>query len=103
MSGIEKICFQLIANSGEAKQFYADAIMQAREGQFEVAKNKMAAGDETFQIAHQVHAELIKNEANNQKTELTLLLIHAEDQMMSTESYRALADELIHVYQELKN
>ena len=45
--------------------------------------------------AHQAHAELITNEANGNKTDVTLLLLHAEDQIMSAETIKIMALEMI--------
>ena len=69
---MELICFQLIANSGASKSSFVEAI----------------------------HAELIHKEASGDNTEFSLLFMHAEDQMASTEFVKLLAQELIELYRD---
>ena len=97
---MELICFQLIANSGAAKSCFVEAIQAAKKGLFEDAKAKLVEAEEAFVEAHKIHAELIQKEASGEKTEFSLLFMHAEDQMASTEIVQLLAQELIELYRE---
>ena len=97
---MELICFQLIANSGAAKSCFVEAIQLAKKGHFEDANAKLVEAEEAFVEAHKIHAELIQKEASGEKTEFSLLLMHAEDQMASTELVQLLAQELIELYRE---
>ena len=97
---MELICFQLIANSGAAKSCFVEAIQAAKKGQFEDANAKLVEAEEAFVEAHKIHAELIQKEAGGEKTEFSLLFMHAEDQMASTELVQLLAQELIELYSE---
>ena len=85
---MELICFQLIANSGAAKSSFVDA------------NAKLVEAEEAFVEAHKIHAELIQKEASGEKTEFSLLFMHAEDQMASTEIVQLLAQELIELYRD---
>ncbi len=62
----------------------------------------MAEGEEQFIEGHRVHAQLIQQEASEGKTEINLLLIHAEDQMMSAEMMKIVAAELIDIHKQLQ-
>ena len=97
---MELICFQLIANSGAAKSCFVEAIQLAKKGHFEDANAKLVEAEEAFVEAHKIHAELIQKEAGGEKTEFSLLFMHAEDQMASTELVQLLAQELIELYRE---
>lgn len=99
---MEKICFQLISNSGGAKSSYIEAIQFAKQGDFEEALNKVEEAKEYFNQAHQVHSELIQKEAMGEGVEFSLLFMHAEDQMASTELAQLLSQELIALYQKLE-
>ena len=89
----EMICFQIISNSGAAKSNYVEAIQKAKE--------LMEGAEEFFVGAHKVHADLIQKEAQGQKTEFSLLFMHAEDQMASCEMAKLFAEELISLYQKI--
>ena len=95
MEGMELICFQIIASVGSARSSYIEAIRNAREGNIEEAKKAIAQGDEEFQTAHKAHGELITKEAAGDKTDVSLLLLHAEDQLMSAETIKIVAEEFI--------
>ncbi|WP_315600661.1 PTS lactose/cellobiose transporter subunit IIA [Abiotrophia defectiva] len=96
---MEMICFQLIANSGAAKSAYLEALELAKTGQEEAAQAKLDEAEECFVLAHQVHSELIQKEASGQQTPVSLLLMHAEDQMASVEVVQLLVRELMAVHQ----
>ena len=98
MEGLELICFQIISEVGSARSFYIEAIKEAKQGNFEEANNLVSEGDACFVKGHHVHGELIQKEANNEKTEISLLLIHTEDLLISTETFKVLAEEFIDLY-----
>ena len=101
MEGLELISFQIISAVGTARSMYIEAIQKAKEGDFEGAKELIAQGEEVFTQGHHAHAELIQKEANGEKTEFALLLMHAEDQLMSAEAFGILATEFVDVYKKL--
>lgn len=101
MEGIELICFQIISAVGMARSSFIEAIKEARKFNFENAATKIKEGDEYFVKGHQCHAELIQQEASGNHLQPNLLLIHAEDQMMSAETIKILAEELIYNYTEM--
>ena len=94
----ELICMQMITNSGSAKSSYIEAIQKAKEGAFDEAERLMEEGDQFFSEAHGVHGNLLAQEASGEKVEFALNLMHAEDQMASTEMARVMAGEIIALY-----
>ena len=101
MEGLELISFQIISAVGTARSMYIEAIHLAKEGKFEEAEAMVKEGQQTFVEGHHAHAQLIQNEANGEKTEFALLLMHAEDQLMSAEAFGILAEEFISVYKKI--
>jgi PTS system cellobiose-specific IIA component len=100
MEGLEQICFQLITSAGSAKSCYIEAIQKAKQGDFDEAKAKIKEGDSMLLEAHEPHTDMIQKEAAGETTPLSLFLIHAEDQMMSTEIFKVMAEEFISLYEE---
>lgn len=101
MEGIELIAFQIIASVGSARSSYIEAIQEAKRGNFEEAEALIKAGDEDFNKGHHAHVSLIQKEAGEEQVDLKLLLIHAEDQLMSAEGFKVIAQEFIDVYERL--
>ncbi len=102
MEGIELLSFQMISFNGSARSCFVEAIMAAKEGDFERAEQLMAEGEEQFVEGHRVHAQLIQKEASGEATAVNLLLIHAEDQMMSAEVLKIIAAELIDIHKRIQ-
>lgn len=92
-------CVQMISNSGSAKSCYIEALQKAKAGEKEEAKRLMQEGDDFYSQAHEVHGSLLQKEASGEPVEFALILMHAEDQMASTEMAKILSRELIEVYQ----
>lgn len=101
MQGLELISFQIISAVGTARSCYIEAIHLAKNGKFDEAEALMKEGQNVFIEGHHAHAELIQKEASGEKSEFALLLMHAEDQLMSAEAFGILAQEFIDVYRKI--
>ena len=84
---------------GTARSSYIEAIQLAKQQDFEGAKRLIAEGDEMFSEGHDAHAKLLQEEANGGNT-VCLLILHAEDQLMSAEAFKTIALEFIDVYEK---
>ncbi|WP_301185389.1 PTS lactose/cellobiose transporter subunit IIA [Faecalibaculum rodentium] len=92
MDNLELICFQMISNAGMAKSTFVEAMQEAEAGNFDAAQTKIEEGKNFLVTGHGVHAGLIQKEAAGEKTDLTLLLMHAEDQLLSCETLEIMAE-----------
>jgi len=99
MEGMELISFQIIAAVGTARSMYIEEIQAAKKGNFDEADQLIKAGSEVFLDGHKAHASLIQKEASGEKLEFSLLLMHAEDQLMNAETTKIMAIEIIELYQ----
>lgn len=99
MEGVELICFQIIASVGTARSMYIEAIQEAKEGRFAEARQMIKDGGQVFLQGHHAHLELLKDEASGNKPEIGILVIHAEDQLMSAEGFSILATEFVDLYE----
>ena len=101
MEGLELVSFQIIAAAGSARSSYVEALQAAKNGNFEEAEALIKQGDADFVEAHHVHAELIQKFAGGEDPGANILLIHAEDQVMSAEVLKLMALEFIELYKKL--
>lgn len=100
---IEQICFEMICHVGEARSSFIEAIQHARKKEFSRARELIDNGKQSYNRGHAVHANLIQAEMEQGNTHLSLILIHAEDQMMSAENFKILSEEFLTLYSELYN
>lgn len=98
MENMELISFQIISAVGTAKSMYIEAIQEAKAGNFDAADALIKEGATVFLDGHKAHASLIQKEASGEKVEFSLLLMHAEDQLMNAETTKIMAEEIIELY-----
>lgn len=103
MEGIEQISFQIISYAGSAKSLYHEALNYIKENDIEKANELMSQADQYFIEAHKVHAQLIQQEANEQPVTLSLLLVHAEDQLMNAEVSKDYIKQIIDLQNQIND
>lgn len=101
MEGMELISFQIISAVGTARSMYIEAIQEAKKGNFERAEELIKEGSEIFVQGHHAHSELIQQEASGNTVVPSLMLLHAEDQLMSADGFKIIAQEFIEVYKNV--
>lgn len=101
MEGLELICFQLITAAGGAKSSYIEAVERAKQGKYNEAEELINRGDEFMKQGHAPHTDLIQKEAAGKGSAMSLILTHAEDQMMSTEVFKVMAEQMIDLYKKI--
>lgn len=100
---LELKSFEIISNVGSARSYYIEAIAFAKKYDFDSAEKSIANGVEAFNAGHKAHSDLVSREASGEKTPFSLILMHAEDQLMSAESFKIIATEFIELYKKLFN
>ena len=81
---------------------YIEAIEEAKKGNIEQARKLIEEGEEIFVEGHKAHAGLIQQEACGDSVIPQLLLVHAEDQLMSAEAFKIIATQFVDLYESLK-
>lgn len=98
---MEEIILNLIMHSGEARSYAMEAMELAKTGKVEEAKELMQKSGEELGEAHHSQTSLIQAEAGGNKTEFSLLLMHAQDHLMTTMTLKDIANEIIEIYSRL--
>lgn len=86
---------------GEAKSNAFEAIQKAKNGLFEEAHEKLKAADKALVLAHKSQTVMLTQEAQGEKIELSLLMVHAQDHLMTSLTFIDLAKEVVAVYERL--
>ena len=107
---IEAACFQIITHVSTARTHFINAIQRAKEGKYDEATELIEQGEKAFALGHDAHADLLAMNMNSEiinesdgvnRFSGSMLLMHAEDQLMSAESFRILAEEFIELYKRM--
>lgn len=101
MEDLELFSFQIITFAGEAKASFMSAIRFARTGEIDQARATYDIGVQQLIDGHKIHAKLLQHEAMGMDVNVNLLLVHAEDQLMNTETCKSNAEEFIYLYERM--
>lgn len=97
---MENVIMELITNSGSARSKAIEGIRFAKNGELEKAKEKIKECEEFLSKAHNMQTNLIHNEANGNKAEVSLLLVHAQDHLMNAITIKDMAKEFVDLYEK---
>ncbi|KFB07872.1 PTS lactose/cellobiose transporter subunit IIA [Malacoplasma iowae] len=98
---LAEVAFQIITFTGEAKSFAMLAIYAAKDKKFEEAKENIKKANENINKASEQHFDLIQKEASGETINVPLILMHAEDQLLSTQTLILMAEEMIDLHKKL--
>ncbi|MGL5694054.1 MAG: PTS lactose/cellobiose transporter subunit IIA [Peptostreptococcaceae bacterium] len=97
-----EISFGIIGFAGDSKGIAFEAIRESKQGNIEKARELIQESKETIQQAHRYQTELIQSEAQGNKTDMSVILVHAQDHLMNAMNFQQLAEEFIDVYERLE-
>ena len=67
----------------------------------EEAHEKLKAADEALVLAHKSQTVMLTQEDQGEKIDLSLLMVHAQDHLMTSLTFIDLAKEVVAVYERL--
>ncbi|MFB5678479.1 PTS lactose/cellobiose transporter subunit IIA [Paenibacillus terreus] len=101
MDEYQEIIMGLITNSGYAKSKAMEAIGHAQKGQWEQAAACLEESKNELVKAHKLQTRLIQQEAGGLEHKVTLLMVHAQDHLMSAITIKDLAAHMIELYSRI--
>ncbi|WP_055667462.1 PTS lactose/cellobiose transporter subunit IIA [Desnuesiella massiliensis] len=99
---MENEIFEIISHGGDARGFAYEALKAAKEGDFEKAKELLDKSEEEMTLAHNTQTKLIQAEINGQDLKMSLLMVHAQDQLMTAIAEKNLIEQMVEMYKEIK-
>lgn len=98
---LDLIAFQIIANSGEARTLIHVAFDAMRKSDYETANCKLKEAEDFINKAHQAQTDLLHAYANEESMKMEIIMIHAQDHMMTTMTLKEVAHEMMHLYERI--
>ena len=98
---LEEVVMGLIINSGQARSLAYGALKKAKQGDFEGARQMMGESRTALNEAHLVQTKLIEGDQAEGKTKVSLVLVHAQDHLMTSMLARELVTELIELHEKV--
>lgn len=98
---IQEIAFNIILHSGNARTLTHEAFTLMSEDRYDDADSKLKAANDALNQAHNAQTDLLQQYASGEKIEMEVILVHAQDHLMTTMTLMEMASELKRVYERL--
>ena len=99
----EKVAFEIISLSGDAKAELQRALKLVHQGAYDTARDLITKANEQLRKAHEMQTqELLTREANGENLLFNVLISHAQDYLMTTYVFKDMVEEIITLYQVVK-
>lgn len=99
MVTLEEAVMEIIVNAGQSRSLCFEALRAARLGNFEEAHTLLREADGYSRQAHKMQTQLIEQDAGEARQPMTLIMVHAQDHLMTSLLARELSEEIIQLYQ----
>ncbi len=99
---LEQITFSIILHAGDARSHAMEAIAKAKTSDIAGAAVSLKAAEDALTKAHRFQTDLIQAEARGEKNQITILLVHAQDHLMTSLVVKDLAKEFVELYQKIQ-
>ena len=94
---IQEMSFEIIGYAGNSFSYFYEAVEEMMEENKERAKELYNLGKKELTQAHKVQTDLLISEANGEKVNTNVILIHAQDHLMTTIMYERIAKQMIRI------
>ncbi|MCR3761537.1 PTS lactose/cellobiose transporter subunit IIA [Clostridium felsineum] len=92
---IEQIIMNIIIYSGDARSYMYEALGKAREGKYDEIDELIGKANNAIGEAHNIQTSMLQKEAEGEALKVSILFVHAQDQLMTTISEKNLITEMI--------
>ncbi|EOT46599.1 MULTISPECIES: PTS cellobiose transporter subunit IIA [Enterococcus] len=97
---IQVVAFTIILHSGNARTNIHQAFKAMREGDFEQSAAKLEEAKEEVVKAHNSQTDLLHAYAGGTKIDMEIIMVHAQDHLMTTMTLQEVAEEMSYLYQQ---
>ncbi|MBO0451892.1 PTS cellobiose transporter subunit IIA [Candidatus Enterococcus murrayae] len=98
---LQEVAFQIILSSGDARTLVHEAFAQMRAEKFNDAESLLNEANDSLVKAHKVQTELLQQYANGERIEMEIIMVHAQDHLMTTMTLREVALEMLSLYKKV--
>jgi PTS system cellobiose-specific IIA component len=99
---LQVAAFEIILDSGNSRSIVHEAFDAMREGDFELAEAKLQESNEELLKAHQAQTKLLQEYAGGTEIKIEIIMVHAQDHLMTTMTLREVALEMLELYKKIK-
>ncbi|MDD8049169.1 MAG: PTS lactose/cellobiose transporter subunit IIA [Thomasclavelia sp.] len=90
--------FEIVAYSGDARSKLLVALEKAKNKEFDKVDTLIDEAQDALNDAHKTQTELLQQEARGETSEIGIIMVHAQDHLMTTMLLKDIINTLIDVY-----
>ena len=102
LENLEETVMELIINAGESRSCAMQALYAAKAGKWDEVDGLLEESTAASKRAHAVQTQLIGMDEGAGKVPVNLVMVHAQDHIMTSMLARELIEELIEVHRKLQ-
>ena len=97
---VESTVMELIINAGEARSYAMQALRAAKQGDWDLVDEQLTEASAASKRAHDVQTMLIGMDEGCGKIPVNLVMVHAQDHIMTSMLAREMIEELIEIHRQ---
>ncbi|MBM7642717.1 PTS cellobiose transporter subunit IIA [Streptococcus loxodontisalivarius] len=98
---LQVAAFGIILSSGNARTTVHEAFSAMKEGNYEQASQLLEQANEELLEAHHAQTELLQKYASGVEITIEIIMVHAQDHLMTTVTLREVALEMLELYKKI--
>lgn len=98
---LQVAAFGIILSSGNARTIVHEAFAAMREGDYDKAAELLEQANEDMLEAHHSQTKLLQEYASGTEIKIEIIMVHAQDHLMTTMTLREVALEMLELYKKV--
>ena len=98
---LQMAAFGIILSSGNARTLVHEAFAAMREGDYDKAEQLLEDANADMLEAHHAQTELLQQYASGVDIKIEIIMVHAQDHLMTTMTLREVAIEMLVLYRKV--
>lgn len=99
---LQVVAFEIILHSGSARTSVHEAFADMREGHYNEAAEKLEVANADLLEAHHAQTNLLQEYASGTDIKIEIVMVHAQDHLMTTMTLREVALEMLNLYRKIE-
>lgn len=92
------VAFEIVAHAGDARSKLITALKEAKNKNFSEAEKLINEAEKCLVRAHKAQTDMLFQESQGQNIEISFIMVHAQDHLMTTLLLKDVIDTLMDVY-----
>lgn len=97
---VAMIGFEIVAYAGDARSKMLEALAKAKDKQFDLAQQLIEEAKQCIAEAHKAQTEMLAKEASGEDLEMSFIMIHGQDHLMTTILLKDIICHLMEIYKK---